>query len=434
MRCFLPGLDDRSSGPRAPREGDVPGVRLTAPPYADGAVGEDPPYRGARRWPTLAPMNNATQYFTLSPSPGQRRVRALVAAVVATGALVGVPAASQAATAQVANVGTNGFLTYSAAAGEANSVIVSVSSGKILIRDTAPIGAGPGCEINAAGDALCRANVDGVSVALGDGNDVAQYLAPHAGGVFGQAGDDIINGGQRAAGPKGKLDLSGGDGVRDMITYQFADKPVSVSVDQVDNDGRLFDGENVAADFEIYAGSRFGDTLRGTNTGRIERFRGDLGNDKLFGLGGPDYFEEGASVNGLDTFNGGDGVDRVVYEERRNGVRVSFDGLNNDGETSEGDRVQSDVEGATGGSGDDVLSGNDQPNAFTGNAGSDNLTGGAGTASDVLIGGPGRDRMEGGEGSDNLIARDGESDRVDCGANFDTVSADNGLDTLIACP
>jgi hypothetical protein len=380
-------------------------------------------------------MENAAQHFTAPARADHRRVRrALVAAVVATGAMVAVPAVSQAATAQIANVGTNGILTYSAAAGEANNVIVSVSSDKLLIRDTAPISAGAGCQINAAGDALCRANVDSVSVALGDGNDVAQYLAPHAGGVFGQAGDDIINGGQRVAGPKVTLELSGGDGTRDMITYQFADKPVSVSVDRIANDGRLFDGENVAADFEIYAGSRFNDTLRGTNTGRIERFRGDLGSDKLFGLGGPDYFEEGPSANGLDTFNGGDGVDRVVYEERRNGVRVSLDGLNNDGETGEGDRVESDVEGATGGSADDVFSGNDQPNAFTGNAGSDNLFGGPGTASDVLIGGAGRDRMEGGEGSDNLIARDGESDRVDCGANFDTVSADNELDTLIACP
>src|SRR4051794_8854917 len=163
-------------------------------------------------------MNKLTQHFSAPAHPGKRPVRrALVAAVMATGALVA-PAASQAATAQVANVGTNGFLTYSAAAGEANNVIVSVSSGKLLIRDTAPISAGAGCEITAAGDALCRANVDGVSVALGDGNDVAQYLAPHAGGVFGQAGDDIINGGQRAAGPKGRLDLSGGDGTRDMIT------------------------------------------------------------------------------------------------------------------------------------------------------------------------------------------------------------------------
>jgi hypothetical protein len=380
-------------------------------------------------------MDNAMQHFITPAGRGHRRVRrALVAAVVATGALVVVPAASQAATAQVANVGTNGVLTYSAAAGEANNVIVDVASGKIRIRDTARISAGAGCEINAAGDALCRANVDSVSVALGDGNDVAQYLLTHAGGVFGQAGNDIINGGQRAAGVRGRLDLSGGDGTQDMITYQFADKPVSVTADGIDNDGRLFDGESVAADFEIYAGSRFGDSLRGTNTGRIERFRGDLGNDKLFGLGGPDYFEEGASINGLDTFNGGAGVDRVVYEERRNGVRVTLDGLNNDGETGEGDRVESDVEAATGGSGDDLLAGNDQPNGFTGNAGADNLTGGPGTAADVLIGGPGRDRMEGGEGSDNLNARDGESDRVDCGANFDTVSADNGLDTLIACP
>jgi hypothetical protein len=380
-------------------------------------------------------MDIRTQYFTTPVRTGQRRARrALVAAAAATGALIAVPAASQAATAQVANVGTNGVLTYSAAAGEANNVILSASSGRILIRDTAPITAGAGCEINAAGDALCRITVDSVSVALGDGNDVAQYLLTHAGGVFGQAGDDIINGGQRAAGTKGRLDLSGGDGVRDMITYQFADKPVSVTVDGIDNDGRLFDGESVAADFEIYAGSRFGDSLRGTNTGRFERFRGDQGNDKLFGQGGPDLFEEGASVNGLDTFNGGDGVDRVVYEERRNGVRVTLDGLNNDGEASEGDRVQSDVEAATGGSGNDLLSGNDQPNGFTGNAGVDTLDGGPGTASDVLIGGPGRDRMEGGDGVDNLIARDGEADRVDCGLGFDTVSADNGLDTLIACP
>jgi Ca2+-binding RTX toxin-like protein len=384
-------------------------------------------------------MENATQHFTAPARDGHRRMRrALIAAVAATGALVALPAASQAATAQVANVGTNGVLVYSGAPGEANNVIADVASGKIRIRDTANITAGAGCEINVVGDALCRANVDSVSLALGDGDDVAQYLLTHAGGVFGQGGNDIINGGQRPAGPKGTLDLSGGDGVRDMITYQFADKGVSVTPDRIDNDGRLFDGENVSTDFEIYAGSRFRDFLRGTNTGRFERFRGDLGNDELFGNGGPDLFEEGPVKNGLDTFHGGDGVDRVVYEERRVGVRVTLDGLNNDGErvgtSSEGDRVESDVEGATGGSGDDGFFGNDQPNAWTGNDGADTMTGGPGTASDVIIGGRGRDRMEGGDGADNLIANDGEADRVDCGALFDTFTADRGIDTIIACP
>lgn len=59
------------------------------------------------------------------------------------------------------------------------------------------------------------------------------------------------------------------------------------------------------------------------------------------------------------------------------------------------------IENATGGSGDDVISGNFVGNVLLGNGGNDILSGDAGN--DTLIGGAGADRMFGGDGNDTIV-------------------------------
>jgi Ca2+-binding RTX toxin-like protein len=104
----------------------------------------------------------------------------------------------------------------------------------------------------------------------------------------------------------------------------------------------------------------------------VESLRGGAGADRLRG-------------------NGGDGLDLARHSERTAAIAVVLNGLADDGESGEGDNVgpAGDVEDVLGGSGDDVLYGNDSSNRLDGAAGDDLLDGA--DAADVLIGAAGFD-------------------------------------------
>ncbi|MFK7753784.1 MAG: M10 family metallopeptidase C-terminal domain-containing protein [Sedimentitalea sp.] len=80
--------------------------------------------------------------------------------------------------------------------------------------------------------------------------------------------------------------------------------------------------------------------------------------------------------------------------------------------------AQSLIENANGGSGDDVVTGNDADNTLNGNAGSD-----------VMNGGNGRDRLDGGDDRDFLFGENG-NDTMFGGAARDKLFGGNGDDTL----
>ena len=77
----------------------------------------------------------------------------------------------------------------------------------------------------------------------------------------------------------------------------------------------------------------------------------------------------------------------------------------------------STLENATGGSGNDTLTGNTLDNVLVGNAGADTLVGGDGR--DILIGGLGLDTVNGGAGDDILIA--GRTTSDSSAANLNTL-------------
>ena len=115
-------------------------------------------------------------------------------------------------------------------------------------------------------------------------------------------------------------------------------------------------------------------------------------------------FHEEAAANGADTItgSGGYGCCIIDYSERTAPVRVSIDGVANDGEDAahdgvaeEGDNV-SDVWEIDSGSGDDVLVGRDVAADFIikGGAGADVISGLGGY--DSIYGGPGADQIDGG--------------------------------------
>jgi Ca2+-binding RTX toxin-like protein len=122
---------------------------------------------------------------------------------------------------------------------------------------------------------------------------------------------------------------------------------------------------------------------------------GPTGQVTVLGGTGNDTLVSDTAAGPVD-FAGGAGVDTADFSGRTAPLNISLDNAANDGATSEGDNIHTDVEKVIGGSGNDTLKGS----RFN-----DTLVGGLGT--DTLIGGLGNDVLDGGLGNDVLSGRDG---------------------------
>lgn len=220
----------------------------------------------------------------------------------------------------------------------------------------------------------------------------------------GGPGNDVLDGG-------GEADVfNGGDGV-DTASYASFTDPVTVSLDNVANDGTLNEGDNVKTDVENVTGGSGSDHLFGDAAANT--FLGGPGNDQLHTGVGNDVLDGGP---GADTLDGGGGtLDFVSYASRTTPVHVTIDNVSNDGASGENDNVGNTVEGVVGGSAGDTLIGNAGANFLFGLGGNDSLTGGLGT-----------DTLNGGDGNDSISSREnpGVLDHDVCGAGTDTVTAD----------
>src|SRR4051812_28520075 len=170
------------------------------------------------------------------------------------------------------------------------------------------------------------------------------------------------------------------------------------------------------------------------------QFSGGLGNDTLIGAGEDDTLDGG---NGADELSGGAGADTADYSARTAAVRVTIDGIGDDGEncpnllTCEGDNVNSDVENIAGGAGNDTLFGNAQANELSGGAGNDLLQGG--NAADIFHGEGGTDTVSYGDHGANVTAslsdgtesssQDGSGDTYP-DADVENLTGGSGNDTL----
>lgn len=335
------------------------------------------------------------------------------------------------------------------------------------------------------GDDLRRLEI----ITTGSGNDsVDGSLAPSAVSINSSSGNDTIrgsafddtlnagtgdnslfgNGGNDTmiAGP-GADDYSGGAGF-DFVDYSNATALVSVSFDDVANDGTTNEGDNVRTDVEGFQGgdtgnvidisnspagrrivggsgndtiigSAFNDTLEGgagadlirggdgndylIGGGGDDTLQGENGNDRLLGSVGRDNLDGGAGndtligAGGSDVLIGGAGRDMASHYYETRGVVYSLDAKPNDGVPGENDDIRNDVENFQGGRGNDTMTGNSGRNAMDGGPGNDLLIGMNGM--DTLYGNTGSDTLNGGSHDDWLIGAAGP-DRLIGGNGVDT--------------
>jgi Ca2+-binding RTX toxin-like protein len=235
----------------------------------------------------------------------------------------------------------------------------------------------------------------------------------------GAAGNDLLDPGRGA----GDVTIGGAD--TDTVTYSTRTAPVVADLDGVADDGEAGENDQIATDVENLTGGSANDRL--TGSAGINVLSGGSGNDVLDG------------GLGADLVLGGAGTDTADYTGRSAAVTADSDGAADDGEAGEGDTVETDVEGISGGSGDDVLTGTTGTNILFGGAGNDVIDGAQGD--DELDGGPGNDDLTGGAGSDLLRSgagadkvrsRDSSSDLVRCGADADIATGDS-YDDIAEC-
>jgi Ca2+-binding RTX toxin-like protein len=318
------------------------------------------------------------------------------------------------------NVLESGKLTGSFALGSVKKIVCSVGDGNdlVYIGAVGPIpsyidggkgndgltgGEGNDTVLGGAGDDNLTAGKGNDLVDGGDGNDgVAGDVGNDS--LYGGAGVDLLVGGvgnDLMDGGLGADRFRGGGGV-DTVTYASRVNPVFVDITaaptEPPDDGEAGEKDFVEADVENVIGGAGNDRITGTfvapgtSTDGIlfsNRLVGGGGNDTITGLSGDDVLDGGL---GTDQLIGGDGIDTADYAGRTDALIIKLDGIANDGKVGENDLIAADVENASGGNGNDKITGNGGANVLNGAGGNDSLDGGLGK--DVLVGGAGVDTAD----------------------------------------
>jgi Ca2+-binding RTX toxin-like protein len=263
-------------------------------------------------------------------------------------------------------------------------------------------------------------------IRFGPGDDRYEARgAGRAGGLIqGGAGDDTFVPGRAAE------RFSGGSGTDWILAAGTA--PLILALDGSFAAEGVVAGDTVtgvealrgaASAADRLAGHRFADTLLGSGGndslwGRAgnDMIDGGMGADALRGEDGNDTLSPGA---GADVVDGGTGIDIASYAAATGAMTVDLSSGRATGPAGPDTLIS--IEGAEGGAGADLLSGQSGANLLAGGAGNDSLVGRDGA--DRLDGGPGDDRLAGGSGDDALSGGDGADAFV-----FDV--ADPGADRI----
>lgn len=233
------------------------------------------------------------------------------------------------------------------------------------------------------------------------GDEGNNWLWGNAGNdnLYGGAGDDLFWG--DGLGMPGDDFIDGGDGIDTLSYFDNGERTGGVTVSlQAGDGGATAGGESdTLVNIENLEGTQYGDDLDGD--GDANALFGGGGDDDLYGAAGDDVLQGGT---GADDLLGDSGLDTADYSDMDVSVTVNLvDGYVYGG--AAGDTFSS-IENLTGGSGSDVLTGNNQVNVLDGGDGDDDLDGDV--AGDTLYGGAGNDVLDGGDGLDTLWGGTGD--------------------------
>ena len=252
-----------------------------------------------------------------------------------------------------------------------------------------------------------------------DGRDILTGIE----NVNGGAGDDIITGNKKAntlTGGTGDDTLNGGLGNDRLVgdagsdTAVFSSRANRINLNKT-NRQNTRDGRDILIGIENVNGGGGNDVIKGNQIANT--LTGGSGNDNLNGGSGDDTLNGGL---GNDRLVGGAGSDTAVFSSRANHINLNTKKRQN---TRDGVDILTGIENVNGGSGNDVITGNQIANTLTGGSGNDTINGGAGD--DTLNGGLGNDRLVGGAGNDTFIGSIG-NDVIRGGSGNDIFQINTG--------
>src|SRR5581483_4409252 len=270
---------------------------------------------------------------------------------------------------------------------------------------------------------------DFIVVTGGTGNDTIDIHNLALGNVHGNKGNDTLKGATQGDidGGEGDDEMIGGSGANtfyggdgnDTADYASRTDNLSITLDNVANDGAKNEHDDVREDVESIFGGNGNDYINTAETGNfyVLGFGGNdtiyshYGDDTIAGGDGNDLLDGGLNP---DVIQGGPGNDTVTYASRKHSVFIHFDNNYDSGEGSykadnqqlipaEGDRLSADIETIYGGSGDDSFFGDGRPSLhFYGFGGKDYFNP-EGSSNCTLDGGDGDDQFDVSSGSSNLM-------------------------------
>jgi Ca2+-binding RTX toxin-like protein len=288
-------------------------------------------------------------------------------------------------------------------------------------------------QVQVAGDAITKNGIEEIEGT--PRNDALTGRPDTADRLYGGGGDDVLDG-------RGGSDiLDGGPGFN-TATYEFAPKPVVVTLDTgmataagIVDTLTAIRGIVTGDGNDVVTGSSADETITlGAGDDQVD---GGDGNDTLRGGAGNDALR---GSDGDDTLDGGAGTDTAEYDERTASEPVTVSLIGGGGGAAGEKDTTLGIENLTGGASSDTLTGDDGANVLLGGPGLNALDGLAGDdvirggeARDVISGGKGKDQLFGEGDDDSINAFDSEADLVSCGASLDDDAQVDAVDQVDGC-
>lgn len=250
--------------------------------------------------------------------------------------------------------------------GGGTGIDATLSSGVLTVRGTNAVnniklnlsGANLIAEVDGKTKSFAASSVSKIKVYGLDGNDVITIgSGVKATRLDGGNGNDVLNGGSlndtllggtgndQLKGNAGNDLLDGGTGAdkvfggsgRDLASYFSRTKPLTISLDDVANDGEAGEVDNIRVDVEDVEGGAGNDVIRGNSL--ANQLRGNDGRDSLYGGKGNDSLTGG---NGNDRLYGEDGDDKFFAKD--NTADSLYGGLGNDRSQHDTVDIRKDIE------------------------------------------------------------------------------------------